>query len=1058
MVLCCKCNRSSKCKQCSCVKAGSNCSNCLPSRVGTCCNLPDVSHEAANLSSHLEPTTTPLSTFDQPTPPEFAHQDHDPSPEMEQQSEQQQQPSISTDEPELPLYPSAQGPTLSWGSVDGMVFSDRIEHCYKECVHWKRNLFKVPSGRAGTAFVKETTRLIRAYAEVSALEGIALKALIVMPQLLLQKSHRTSKTKEHVSQLQRRLQLWEDGDTDRLLHEGRTIQGRLPADTLKKPKSEENEARSFAKHMNEGRVRAALRSLDDQGNGAPLPLDSRIDETRCVRDALLEKHPPAQGITPSALYEPNDPIAEPHPICFDEIDGPFIRRVVLRMDGTAGPSGLDAAGWKCLCTSFGTHSVDLCESISALTKRICATYVDPTGLHAFVACKLIALDKRPGVRPIGIGETLRRIVGKAVSISLKSEIQAAVGPIQSCAGYESGCEAAVHALNNLFNHPCCEAAIQVDASNAFNCLNRKVALRNILHLCPSLAKILINTYRNEINLHIGGETILSQEGTTQGDPLAMAMYAIGTAPLIRALSKESVKQVWYADDASAAGGIKELRRCWDLLVRIGPNYGYYPNASKTWLIVKPDSLLWAQTAFKESGVSITSEGRKHLGAAIGTEAFRRSYVTKKVDSWTQDVMKLTRIAESQPHAAYAAYTHGLSSKWNYLSRTIADTAELFIPLEKAVREHLLPTLTGQVPFSDDVQDLLALPARMGGLGISNPVKQLGTQFNTSRTVTAPLVKCITDQLLVFPTESKVAQRFAKQEAISAKRQTMGIDADNAYTSLPNSLQKAVDMAKEKGASTWLSALPITEHGFALHKGAFKDALCLRYGWRPPRLPSKCVCDKTFTVEHALSCHYGGFPTIRHNEVRNITAHLMSDVCHNVGIKPTLQPLSTERLFHQTANTEDGARLDIKAQGFWENNRQSAFFDVRVFNPLADTYRSLTLPACYRRHEQEKKRAYDQRIREVEHGCFSPLIFSASGGMGPIAKVVYQKLAGMISSKHNQPYSQTVNWLRCRLSFSLLRSAIMCIRGSRSSSKSPAKPQLYEAAIDRALSDGKVATE
>ena len=143
--------------------------------------------------------------------------------------------------------------------------------------------------------------------------------------------------------------------------------------------------------------------------------------------------------------------------------------------------------------------------------------------------------------------------------------------------------------------------------------------------------------------------------------------------------------------------------------------------------------------------------------------------------------------------------------------------------------------------------------------------------------------------------------------------------------------------------------------------------------------SKCVCDKTFTVEHALSCHYGGFPTIRHNEVRNITAHLMSDVCHNVGIEPTLQPLSTERLFHQTANTEDGARLDIKAQGFWENNRQSAFFDVRVFNPLADTYRSLTLPACYRRHEQEKKRAYDQRIREVEHGCFSPLIFSASGG-------------------------------------------------------------------------------
>ena len=114
--------------------------------------------------------------------------------------------------------------------------------------------------------------------------------------------------------------------------------------------------------------------------------------------------------------------------------------------------------------------------------------------------------------------------------------------------------------------------------------------------------------------------------------------------------------------------------------------------------------------------------------------------------------------------------------------------------------------------------------------------------------------------------------------------------------------------------------------------------------------------------------------------------------------------------------------------------------------------------CYRRHEQEKKRAYDQRIREVEHGCFSPLVFSATGGMGPTAKVVYKKLASMIATKHNQSYSQTINWLRCRLSFSLLRSSIMCIRGSRSSAHHPANPQLPEAAIDRALCDSRVTAE
>ena len=94
--------------------------------------------------------------------------------------------------------------------------------------------------------------------------------------------------------------------------------------------------------------------------------------------------------------------------------------------------------WKRLCTSFRSHSSDLCDAIASLTKRICTAYLDPKGLEAFVACRLIALDKCPGVRPIGIGETLRRIIGKAISNTLKYDIQDAVGPLQLCAGFEKG--------------------------------------------------------------------------------------------------------------------------------------------------------------------------------------------------------------------------------------------------------------------------------------------------------------------------------------------------------------------------------------------------------------------------------------------------------------------------------------------------------------------------------------------------------------------------------------------------------------------------------------------
>ena len=121
-------------------------------------------------------------------------------------------------------------------------------------------------------------------------------------------------------------------------------------------------------------------------------------------------------------------------------------------------------------------------------------------------------------------------------------------------------------------------------------------------------------------------------------------------------------------------------------------------------------------------------------------------------------------------------------------------------------------------------------------------------------------------------------------------------------------------------------------------------------------------------------------------------------------------------------------IDIVAQSFWGRDRQSAFFDVRVFNPYTPCYRSSTLAQCYWKNELEKKRVYEERVREIEHGSFSPLFFSAAGGMGSIATIVYKKLASLLAEKQGRAYSY---WLRCKLNFSLLRSAIMCIRGSRS---------------------------
>ena len=147
------------------------------------------------------------------------------------------------------------------------------------------------------------------------------------------------------------------------------------------------------------------------------------------------------------------------------------------------------------------------------------------------------------------------------------------------------------------------------------------------------------------------------------------------------------------------------------------------------------------------------------------------------------------------------------------------------------------------------------------------------------------------------------------------------------------MKTALDLATIRGASAWLYALPLSEYGFSLHKAAFHDAVALRYGWPLQRTPSHCACGAAFSVDHALSCPKGGLPSLRHNEIRDLTARLLTEVCHQVQVEPELQPVSNPDTFsHAIANSQEGARLDIVINGFWGGRSERCFVDVRVFNP------------------------------------------------------------------------------------------------------------------------------
>ena len=173
---------------------------------------------------------------------------------------------------------------------------------------------------------------------------------------------------------------------------------------------------------------------------------------------------------------------------------------------------------------------------------------------------------------MGTGEVLRRVIGKIVVWQLKEDIKEAAGPLQTCAGHPAGAEPAIHAMQTIFNDDNTDTILLIDATNAFNCMNRSATLRNTYVICPAIATYVSNTYRHPSRLFAAeGAEIKSREGTTQGDPLILPWFSLKTVPVIQSLRNQvpSVKQVWLADAVSGGGKLRDLREWYNLIVSQG---------------------------------------------------------------------------------------------------------------------------------------------------------------------------------------------------------------------------------------------------------------------------------------------------------------------------------------------------------------------------------------------------------------------------------------------------------------------------------------------------------
>ena len=225
-------------------------------------------------------------------------------------------------------------------------------------------------------------------------------------------------------------------------------------------------------------------------------------------------------------------------------------------------------------------------------------------------------------------------------------------------------------------------------------------------------------------------------------------------------------------------------------------------------------------------------------------------------------------------------------RWCFLQRTVPHTKNYFIPVEAAIREKLIPAIIGR-KITDLERQILALPVRLGGLGIQNPVTTADTEFRNSSVVTRNLTTLIIRQETdlthynAAAVKADIAKlKLEKEEAMLALLEEIKAVADEK-------LKRSLELAAEKGAGAWLSALPLQSMGYVLNKQEFRDGLCLRYGWRIPNTPSYCGCGTKNSVDHTLNCKLGGYVTMRHNNIRDLEAALLKEVCKDVKVEPCL---------------------------------------------------------------------------------------------------------------------------------------------------------------------------
>ena len=756
---------------------------------------------------------------------------------------------------------------------------------------------------------------------------------------------------------------------------------------------------AVASKLEDGNLRAAIRILcsDD----APLPVSE---------DSLAQlqfKHPHATPLA-SCLPELTLPSLS--------LDESGVRSAILSFPAgsSGGPDGLRPQHLKDML-SIDLEGVGFLSALTGFVNTVLAGHCPAAIVPFFFGGRLIALKKKAGgIRPIAIGNTLRRLVSKCASSFGIGCLGEYFHPHQLGVGTPSGCEAAIHSARRyLSSLPAGHVLVKLDFSNAFNNIRRSDMLLAVRDRLPELFSYCFSSYGSSSFLFFGDKIILSQEGTQQGDPLGPLLFCNTIHPLLESL--QSTLNLDYLDDVTLGGPMHVVASDVQRVVNIGTQMGLYLNLSKCEIVSHPDTAV--NDPLLQSFIPVGISDACLLGAPLfigpsldeawlkRCEDLRRATERlKSIDA--QDALILLRVSFSAPRVQ-----HLLRCSPSADHPALQSFDDL---LRSAVCNITNCDLT-------DMQWLQAsLPIKDGGLGIRRVSTLALPAFLASAAGTQSLQATILSESQSVPDEvfekcllTWNQSGLPQPEAPLNKKQSYwdrpGIDCVKAQ--IKESMTDATSHARFLAAladhsGDWLLALPIAQCGLKLDNEAVRVAVSLRLGLNLGA-PHICRCGTLVdaTGLHAFVCKHAPGRIIRHQSLNDVVTRALIRATYPSSKEPS------------GLSRQDGKRPDGMTLVPWQAGKL-LIWDVTVISVLARSYVNIASQGTGRAVELAAARKEEKYANLSSDYIFKPLAFENLGALNQSAYDFFSSLGSKLTEVTGEP--RETSFLFQRLSVHLQR--------------------------------------